>query len=167
MKGRIPVNWKPREDRRRTVLPARLRSGVRWTEACILNVSSRGLLIYARNNLQPGSLIEIRRGQQMVFARVVWRNNQRIGLHSPDPLPVAEIIRGETESPSLPAPCGAELADRPRAQRNAERSRESSRAIEFLSLVLVGILFAGAIGLQLVATLGKPLTTVQAAIGAR
>ena len=36
---------RPRELRRRVILPARLRTGADWSDTCMLNISSRGLLI--------------------------------------------------------------------------------------------------------------------------
>ena len=86
------LSFQPRERRRRVMLPARVRNNSGWSDACILNISSRGLLVYSAGAAEPGSFVEIRRGGQLVIARVIWRENQRMGLCSPDPVPVDAII---------------------------------------------------------------------------
>src|SRR5690349_3937884 len=93
---------RPREERRRVMLPARLRSASGWSDACILNISSGGLLIFSKGAAEPGSQVEIRRGGRLVIGRVAWRQNQRIGLESDGPIPVGEIIDPELADAALP-----------------------------------------------------------------
>ena len=157
-------NIKPREDRRRTLLPARLRNGAGWIDACILNVSSRGLLIHAKCQAQPGSQIELRRGGYLVIARVVWRSTHRIGLCSPDPLPVDDIISCEAPPAAVPALIVAAKVERRSRPRSHERSRERSRAIEFLSLVLIVTALAGAASAYAYEALSNPLKAVHSAL---
>ena len=90
------------------MLPARMRSSGGWSDACILNVSSRGLLVYSNTAVDPGSTVEIRRGGQLVIARVVWRQNQRIGLCSPDPVPIEDIISDKTAAAAVIS-CASEV----------------------------------------------------------
>lgn len=157
-------NIKPREDRRRTVLPARLRNGGGWIDACILNVSSRGLLIHAKCEAKPGSEIELRRGGYLVTARVVWRSTHRIGLCSPDPLPVDDIIGCEAPPATVSGANGDIKVERRSRPRSHERSRERSRAIEFLSLVLAGTALAGAASAYAYEALSRPLKAVHEAL---
>src|SRR5215213_8031992 len=83
---------RPRELRRKVVMPARLRVGSGWANACILNISSRGLMIRSTGAGVPGSVVELRRGDQVILARVVWRHGSRAGLRAEDHLPVEEIL---------------------------------------------------------------------------
>ena len=55
---------RPRELRRRVVIPARLRTGAQWTDACILNISSRGLLIRTARPVPEGSFVDVRKGDR-------------------------------------------------------------------------------------------------------
>ena len=149
------------------MLSARLRNGSGWTDACILNISSRGMLVYVKGGARPGSYVELRKGDNRVVARVIWRNNNRIGLCSADPLPVAQIISSETAvaaAASSPA-----LAGRIRERRNRlapeERSRARSRAMEFLSLVLIGTAIAGTAAVYVQQVMSKPLARVIGVIG--
>ena len=43
------------------MIPARLRMGGLWTDACILNISSRGLMIQATRAAVEGNIIELYR----------------------------------------------------------------------------------------------------------
>src|SRR5690348_1343959 len=91
---RPPRNQKPRELRRRVVVPARLRDGASWSDACILNVSSRGLMIHTGRPVRCGSEVELRRGEYMIVARVVWRDGARAGLRAEERVPIEEIVMG-------------------------------------------------------------------------
>jgi hypothetical protein len=160
-------NFRPREDRRRIVLQARLRNASGWSDACILNISSRGLMIYSNAPAQLGSFIELRRGDQLVIARVVWRQNQRIGLSSQDRLPVEQIISSETASIAAQAIASELRAERRSRERTASQNRQQSRSFEFVSLVLFGASLAGAAGFYVQGTLGHPFEAVEQAMGSR
>src|SRR6185312_9034098 len=85
-------NHRPRELRRRVAVPARLRHGSSWTDTCILNISSRGLMIYASRPITPGTEVEIRKGDYAIVARVVWKDCGRAGLQCEERVPVEEIV---------------------------------------------------------------------------
>jgi hypothetical protein len=81
-----------RELRRRVVLPARLRAGAHWSDTCILNISSHGLMIHSARAVPKGSWVELRRGVHVILARVVWKDGGRVGLQSKERLPLDEIL---------------------------------------------------------------------------
>src|SRR5690348_12970017 len=81
-----------RELRRRVIMPARLRSSGGWTDACILNISSHGLMIHSSRVGPQGSTIELWRGNHVIVARVVWQDGARAGLQSEDRLAVEDIL---------------------------------------------------------------------------
>ena len=148
------------------MLPARLRSQSGWSDACILNISSRGLLIYSNAAAQPGSFVEVRRGGQLVIARVVWRKNQRIGLCSPDPVHVEDIIAADSAAAAVPVAAGAAI-ERRRIPRDPDRSRSRGRAVEFVALVLVGGALAFAAMVSVEESLARPLASVGSALDRR
>jgi hypothetical protein len=149
------------------MLPARMRGRSGWSDACILNVSRRGLLVYSSGSAGPGSFVEIRRGGQLVVARVIWRRNGRIGLHSPEPVRVDDIITTETAASAVQSSAGHIPVDRRRAGRDPDRSRQHGRAMEFLAIVLAGTALAGAAVAAVEDALATPLATVRTALGAR
>lgn len=149
------------------MLPARMRNGLGWNDACILNISLHGLMIYSKCSVEPGSHVELCRGGRMISTRVVWRKNQRIGLCSPEPLPVDELISSDAAKAAFPTIAGRAQIERRNRPRDGERSRDRSRAIEFVSLVLVGTAFAGGVAAYAQQALTKPLSAVQTALGSR
>ena len=85
-------SYRPRELRRRVIMPARLHSSSGWTDACILNVSSRGLMIHSARAGPQGSIVELRRGPHAIVACVVWRDGARVGLKTEERLAVEDLI---------------------------------------------------------------------------
>ena len=138
-----------------------------WNDVCILNISSRGLLVYSTGAAEPGSFVEIRRGGQLVIARVIWRENQRMGLCSPDPVPVDAIISNRALETAVQL-CGNEAElERRQTPRNPDRSRARARAAEFLTMVLIGTAMAGAAAVYVQRALAKPLAAVSTALDPR
>jgi len=78
---------RPREDRRRVMISSRLRCGIQWRDAVIVNVSSRGVGLSAGSPPDPGSYVEIRRGAYLIVARVIWVNGVRFGVRTQDCVP--------------------------------------------------------------------------------
>jgi hypothetical protein len=157
-------NEKPRELRYRVVLPARMRAGCAWSDACILNVSSRGLMIRASRPVVQGSTIELWRGERVIVARVMWREGLKAGLSAEDPLPLEEIATlGRSPALQLTADrAGRERRQRPRTH---EDSRLLSRAIEFVSIAVIVSCFAGTVFAMVEAALTKPIAVVEQALG--
>ena len=130
-----------REWRRCVRVRARINSPAGWRDASILNVSSRGLMIAAPSCSDPGTMVELRGGDQVIAARVIWRKGQRAGLRSDGVLPVMDII-SLTEKP------GAKSEDRPgpvlacrRARpREEERVARWPKLLELASVVGMGAL---------------------------
>ena len=163
MSGRRPPrNQKPRELRRRVVVPARLRDGASWSDACILNVSSRGLMIHTGRPVRCGSEVELCRGEHMIVARVVWRDGGRAGLRAKERVPIEEIVMSGHAAALQLAAANGERRRRPRPE---DSSRLRGRAIEFAgSLAVVVTLAAG--GVSMVETaFAQPMAAVAAALG--
>src|SRR3569623_912369 len=96
---------KSREPRLTVTVPTRLRMGASWSDACILNVSSRGVLIHTPQPPQRGSYGEVRRGDQGIIGRVMWSKGSRAGLRAQDRVPVEAIVTNKAaEGLRLTAP---------------------------------------------------------------
>ena len=158
---------RPREERRTVVLQARLRGDRGWGDACILNLSSGGLLIYSTAAARPGSYVELCRGEQVIVARVVWRNNQRIGLCSREPLSIEVVISGGKSVLALQLGASKIDLERRRRQRPPDRARTIGRFAEFASIVVIGSVLAGAAYATVVDTLQQPLAAVSEALERR
>lgn len=150
------------------MLPARLRNGGPWSDACILNVSSRGLMIRCGPTVPEGSIVELHRGNRLITARVVWRDGPRAGLQTEDRLAVDEILsEGQSAHLQLIASDGA-LVER-RNFRRPERgdSRLVGRMIEFAGLVAIVAGLASCLYALAQHTLGKPIASAAKALDSR
>jgi hypothetical protein len=125
------------------VIPARLRSGAQWSDACILNISQRGMMIHSGFAGARGSMIELRRGDHVIVARVVWRDGARAGLHSDERVPAGEIMTLKQSANIRAITSDGVLIERrrhPRSQHvDAARRRQ---VLDFASAFSVTLLFA-------------------------
>lgn len=158
----VSARQKPRELRRRVLVPARLRHGSSWSDACILNISSRGLMIHTGRPISRGTQVEIRRGDHVIVARVMWRDGGRAGLQAEDWVPIEEITTlGQSPALQLTASGG----ERRRPARPEEHGRLQGMAIEFAGVLVIAASLAGS-GLTMVhAVFARPLQLVSAALG--
>lgn len=157
---------KAREPRRKVLIRARMCLGIRWSDVCILNISSRGMLLQAAAPPSEGTYVEVRRGSHVIIARVVWTKNHRFGVRTQDPL-VVNLVVNEPDFSSGPGSGGS--AERPSIERRSaprppqlryEDSKTLSRTIEFAALASFAV--GGAVlAFQAVEeVLAQPLTNV-------
>jgi len=153
---------RPRELRRRVVVPARLRHGASWSDACILNISSRGLMIHSGQPLALGTKVEICRGDHVIVGRVMWRDGARAGLKAEERVPLEEIlVLGQSPAYQLTA----QTVERRKRPRRDDRSRLRGRAFEFASVVVIGASLPGA-GLEMIEqAFARPLAVVSVVLG--
>jgi hypothetical protein len=157
---------RPRELRRRVLVRARVRSGARWGDACILNISSRGMLIYSTWPVVEGSVVEILRGDQLIVARVMWSEAGRSGIRSDERLPVEDLLSLEqSRSLQLIASNGVLHDRRKQRQRIARESRGHGRAIEFVAFGAIAVSLAFGLWAMTEAALSGPLARATAALG--
>ena len=135
---------KVREQRRAVHIAARMQCGTEWTDICIKNMSSRGLMAQAERPPPPRAYVEIRRGTQRVIGRTVWSANGSFGICSQDRIDIDAIV-GEPRLDRRPASPGAALPERRRdrvrvatPQERADRSRRLASAVQFAVLVAAG-----------------------------
>lgn len=156
---------RPRELRRRIVLPVRVRTGAAWSDACILNISSRGLMLRSGSTLPEGSCVQVRRGDHVIVARVVWKDGSRVGLQSDERVPVEEIMSlSRSTALQLVASDGAVVERRRQARPEQLDARLRGRAFEFLGIGAFGA--ALSLGLWAIAqqVLAAPIAQVEAAL---
>lgn len=147
-------------------MPARLRSSSGWTDACILNISSRGLMIHSSRAGPQGSTVELWRGDHVIVARVIWHDGARAGLQTDERLAVEDILSlsssaAMTLTPSPPA--SGDRRARPRDE--SDRRKQQGRMIEFFGVVLIGGTLAATAYGMVAQALGRPLAMIHAALG--
>lgn len=142
-------------------MPARLRHGASWSDACILNISSRGLMIHTGRPIAQGTMVEIRRGDHAIVARVMWRDGARAGLQAEERVPIEEIVTiGQSPALQLTA-ARVERRNQPRPE---DRSRSRGRVIEFAGVVAISACIAGAALSMVHVAFARPLAVVSAAL---
>jgi len=156
---------KPREPRHKVLVRARMKVGAGWHDTCILNISSRGMLLQAADPPVRGSYLEIRRGPEVIVARVMWTKTHRFGVKSQDVLSIDAIVANTALAPIREAVPGGERRANTRTRLAAhERSRLQGRVMEYgfaAALAVVVALFAAGEVYQLLA---RPAEMVTAAL---
>jgi hypothetical protein len=156
---------KPREDRQKVMVKARMRSGASWHDVCILNASLHGLGIQSAEQLQRGTYVEICRGTQSIVARVAWAKGHRAGLRSQDPIFLRVLLNGHsTAAPERAGrPIERRRALRPQQARH-DQSRLVGRTMEFAGIaVIAGALALSAFG-AVEQALAAPLSKISKAL---
>ncbi|QNN64138.1 hypothetical protein H9L12_07015 [Sphingomonas rhizophila] len=161
------LTMKAREERRKVLIRARMRAPDGWHDACILNVSSRGLMVQAAQPAERGTYLEIRRGAHVIVGRVVWSGKHRLGLPAQDRLPVEALISDPDAAVATPAGRSAD-GERRRSPRPAGRAHEGNRqwagVMEFASIALAGAFAASLAYAAIGEALARPIATISDAI---
>jgi hypothetical protein len=157
-------NHRPRELRRGVVMPARLRSSSGWTDACILNISSRGLLVHSARTGPEGSRVELWRGEHVIVARVVWQDGARAGLQAEDRLPVEQILSLNASTALILTAEPVRGDGRPRRRPPNDDRRSQGRLIEFAGVVVIACSLAAAAFDLVVESLGRPMAAIERAL---
>ena len=128
---------KDREPRRQVFFRARMRAEGAFSDVCIRNISSRGMLLQTAVPPSRGSYVEIFCQRHTIVARVVWVQDRRFGVYTREKMDVGAVL-GEggsvdRRSPNQTSPnLGRRATD---VQQRFERSRRFSAIFEFGSLI--------------------------------
>ena len=142
-----------------------MRTDSGWSDACILNISSRGLLIHARRPAARGTTIELRHGDHAIVARVVWSNGPHVGLQAKERLPVEQIL-SLSQAPALQLTAVKErLVERRKRPRRHDDNRVRGRLFEFAAVAALAAVVAGFAFDLVHDALSRPLEQVRTALG--
>lgn len=118
-------------------------------------------MIHTGRQIAKGTQVEVRRGDHVIIARVMWRDGGRAGLRAEDRVPVEEIMT-LGQSPTLQLTAGP--VERRKQPRPSEQSRLKGRAMEFGAVIAISTCLAWA-GLSMVqAAFAGPVEMVSAAL---
>ena len=158
---------KAREERRKVLIRARMRSCATWGDVCILNISSRGLQLQSARPPERGADVEVRRGPPVIVGRVAWSKQHRFGIRSQDALFIDAIIAEPDSAEAMRGPVAyvpAERRSAPRRAASADNSRLVGRAMEFACLGLVVLAGATILYGAAESALAAPLAKVSGAL---
>jgi len=153
--AKMPMGFKPREERITVLIPSRMRVGAAWMDVIIHNVSSRGLMAGCDSPPVPGNYIEVRRGTIVIVGRVMWSKGRFFGVRTQDRLTVSTLVseprlaqRPKQDSDRQVAERRADvrLVHEAQMARRLERSRAFASIFQFviIALAVVAVAFLGA-----------------------
>lgn len=119
-------------------------------------------MIHTGRPIARGTQVELRRGDSVIHARVVWRDGGRAGLRSADRVPIEDIVTlGQSPALQLTAAKG----ERRKEPRTGDRSRIQGRAIEFAGVMAIAASLALASLTMIEAAFARPLEAVTTVLG--
>ena len=148
------------------MLVARMRDGATWSDANILNLSSRGLLLHAARPPSRGTYIEVRRGGYVIIGRVIWAEENRFGVRAQDGLEIDSLISSGfplRQPANDPSGGTQERRTRPRSESlewRYVRNRDNGRAFQAIFVTVLGIALSALLYDVATATFARPLSLV-------
>lgn len=163
---------RPRETRVKVVVPCRLNVSGSWSDACIHNVSSRGLLVAAATSAPSvGSYVDIRRGSLVMIGRVMWRKDRYFGVRTQDKVTADVLVaeprgrRKTVRDGSKPSPIDRALIHEGNVARRLERSRAFASAFQGALLIGAGCSAALFVATEVYQALASPVDAIKNAMG--
>lgn len=143
-----------------------------WSDACIYNVSARGLLVSSDRLPRIGSYVDLRRGTLVIIGRVVWAKERRFGIRTQDPISAAALIN-EPVLKNRPAAdqgmANRRMSTRVEAKRltavRADQSRRFAANFQFICIVTAGLGAAALLAAEIYHALAAPFAKVAGALG--
>jgi hypothetical protein len=161
-----------REPRVKVVVPCRVNTDGAWSDACIHNVSSRGLLVAgAKDAPAVGSYVDIRRGSLIMIGRVMWRKDRYFGVRVQDRIDPKTLVsepqgrRKTTRDDGEASRSFRALAHEGNIARKVERSRALAAAFQSSLLILGGGGAAVFVAIEMYEALATPMETLKHAMG--
>ena len=131
-------------------------------DVCIRDVSSRGMMLQAKEPPERGTYVEITTPAQLLAGRVIWRNGRRFGVHIREKVAIHALM-GRTRAPDAVA------AQAPQHHRRAASvatagvlARANGKIFEFGSLVITALAVVAVAGALVQQTLGETVQTIMA-----
>jgi hypothetical protein len=172
--GVVQNGFKDRDPRVKVFLPSRIRVGSAWADACIHNVSARGLLVAADDVPKPGSYVEIRRGHNVIIGRAVWKKERFFGVRTQDriDLPALQVepTRSSGRSAANTPNSAMERRREDRFKKDAAMARKLERSLALSRVLQFGLIALAAVGASAVvatavhSVLGVPFDLIQQAM---
>ena len=160
----VPDVLKPRDERLKVLIRARMRIGASWADVCIVNITPGGLGMQAARPPKHGDYVEIQRGAHVIVGRVIWSGTHRFGVRAQGTLPVDSIMN-DPDRQLVGAAAAERPAAAPRPRAHQLESRIRVRLFEFLCIAGVGVGFALAVAGSVQAAIAAPMAQIATALG--
>lgn len=154
---------KPRvEKRTRLMVRAMLRDDGPEREACLLDLSSRGLMASVNQAPRRGTFVELTVGRHSLVGQVQWSEGRRFGMRLRERIDVLAVIGNEA------GPTALALAQKARGRPSREATFAYSRHVAqgfTYGILIAGAAMGAALAAQLVTKSLAPLQAVSVALG--
>jgi hypothetical protein len=138
----VRAGFRPREQRIRVHVAARMRVGEKWADITILNISSRGLMARAASVPPSRSFVEIRRGPNVVIVgKVVWQDDRHFGIRTQDRIGISMMSDDGSVAAAHDPAVERRTQSRPHSPDPLaafERSRRKAALAQFGTIVAAG-----------------------------
>lgn len=145
------------------MIPAQLRGDTAWSDVCIRNVSSHGMMLQMTKPPTPGSYVELRRESVVVVARVMWADSDSCGLRTQ-----AKVDAGVLSGRVADTQARADQRSKSRMDAlrfSAERAAMFGRSMQFVFGAVFGAALAALLALAAYQTMARPLTVIREVLG--
>lgn len=132
------------EPRTKALIRARLRDGGLERDACILDVSTRGVLATTAMPPPRGEFIELAVGRHKLVGHVKWSGQRRFGLALRERISVVALVAGDGGPIALKQVQSARKRSGSLAEALAVNSRNMG---QFVQLAIMVAILAGAVWL--------------------
>ncbi len=153
---------KDREDRTRTMLRATLRDGGAERDACVLDLSHRGLMATATPAPKRGAYITLKVGRHELDGQVQWSEGRRFGLRLRERIDVLAVLGNEAGPTLLKAAQAAR--GKPSFEARAAYARHVAQGFTYGIFISVAAAGAGLAGQLVFQSLNSPFVQIEAAL---
>ena len=150
--------------RTKVLIQVRLRDGGQERDACLLDVSSGGLLATTAKAPTRGEFVEIIAGMHSLIGHVEWASTRRFGVSLREKIDVAALVRGESGSITLKSPRAVRSGARPQADTVFVDSRSLAQAMQFVVIATAGAAAAVLLALCVHGVWGSLLKQIDSAL---
>lgn len=153
---------KEREDRTRTMLRATLRDGHAERDACVLDLSYRGLMATSTPAPRRGAYITLNVGRHELDGQVQWSEGRRFGVRLRERIDVLAVM-GNEAGPTLLA-AAQKARGRPSLEARAAFARQVAQGFTYGIFIAVAAAGAGLAGQLVFHSLHAPLSKIEAVL---
>jgi hypothetical protein len=149
-------------DRTRTMLRATLRDGSVERDACVLDLSHRGLMATATPAPRRGAYIQLIVGRHALDGQVQWSEGRRFGVRLRQRIDVLAVLGNEAGPTLLKA--AQQARGRPSFEARAAYARHVAQGFTYGIFIAVAAAGAGLAGQLVHDGLSAPFAKVEAAL---
>lgn len=144
------------------MIRAMLRDGGAEREACLLDLSSRGLMASVSETPKRGTFVELTVGRHSLVGQVQWSEGRRFGMKLRERIDVLAVIGNEAGPTALEA--ARKARGRPSPEATFAYSRHVAQGFAY-GVLIAGVATGAVLAAQLVTRSLAPLHAVSAALG--